>query len=295
MPDTLWPALPLDSWVDTRDTLQRYVQIVGKIRLSLSPPEPEFAHVTLYLTARGLTTGPMPYNDRTLQIDFDFIAHRVILAMSDGGIRSMALLPRSVAEFYREFMALLAELKCSVECSPIPQEIPDLTPFDQDTQHASYDAESVHRFWSILKNVDVVFKRYRAPFRGRHTPVHFFWGSFDLAYDRFSGRPAAPPPGANRLFRESMDSEQVYAGFWPGDARFPEPAFASYTYPKPAGIEQAQIRPSTAFWSSQMGLFALRYDDVRAASSPELMLREFLSSTYEVGAALAGWDAALRR
>ena len=294
MPETTWPALPLESWADTRDTLQRYIQVAGKVRLALTPAEPEFANVTLYLTARGLTTGPMPFDDRTLQIDFDFIAQRVVLAASDGGIRSIALAPRTVADFYREFMTLLQELKCSVKCSPIPQEVADLTPFDEDDKHASYDAEAVHKFWSILKSVDVILKRFRAPFRGRQTPVHFFWGGFDLAYDRYSGHPATPPAGANYLYRLSMDVEQIYFGFWPGDPRFPEPAFASYVYPKPAGIEQAKIRPEAAFWNSQLGLFLLRYDDIRAMPSPEDALMAFFTSTYDVGAALAGWDAALR-
>jgi len=294
MPATIWPSLPLSSWIDTRDTLQRYLQIAGKIRMVLCPPEPEFANVTLYVTSRGLTTGPMPYNDRTLQIDFDFIAHRVVIAASDGGIRSIDLAPKAVAVFHGEIMSLLRELKCMVDCSPIPQEVPDLTPFDQDTKHASYDADAAHRFWQILCNVDVVLKRHRAPFRGRHTPAHFFWGSFDLAYDRYSGKPAAPPAGANRLFRESLDAEQIYAGFWPGDARFAEPAFAVYVYPKPAGIEEAKIRPGAAFWSGQLGEFLLRYDDVRASSAPDRAVMEFFASTYDAGAALAGWDPALR-
>ena len=294
MPTMTWPALPHDAWSATRDTLQRYIQIAGKVRLALAPPEPEFGHVTLFVTARGLTTGPMPVGGRTLQIDFDFIAHRVVLATSDGGIRRIELSARAVADFYTEIMSLLAELRCAVRCSPIPQEVVDLTPFDQDRTHASYDPDSVHRFWQILANVDVVLKRHRAPFRGRHTPVHFFWGSFDLAYDRYSGRPAAPPPGANMLFRLSMDAELIYAGFWPGDARFPEPAFAAYVYPRPQGIERATIKPSTAFWHTQLGEFILRYDDVRSSAAPEDTISEFFSSTYEVSAALAGWDASLR-
>jgi Family of unknown function (DUF5996) len=294
MSQIVLPALPLDQWIDTRDTLQRYLQIAGKVRLALCPPEPEFANVSLALTSRGLTTGPMPYHDRSLQIDFDFIAHRVIITTSDGGIRSLDLTPKAVAAFHREIMSLLRELKCTVDCSPIPQEVADLTPFDQDTKHASYDAAAAHRFWQVLRWVDVVLKRYRAPFPGRQTAVQFFWGSFDLAYDRYSGKPAAPPPGANMLFRKSLDAELVYAGFWPGDARFPEPAFASYVYPKPTGIEQAQIRPSTAGWNTQLGEFILRYDDVRAATLPEAVLMEFLESTYDVSARLSGWDPALR-
>jgi hypothetical protein len=266
------------------------VQIVGKVRLGLAPPEPEFGHVALYATARGLTTSPMPCGTRTAQIDFDFIAHKLIIQTSDGAIRSIALVPQAVAESYKEFVALLAELKIDVEISPIPQEVADQTPFDQDKHHASYDADSVHRFWQVLSRVDTVFKRHRAPFRGRHTPVNFFWGSFDLCYDRFSGRPASPPPAANWLLRKSLDAEQIYAGFWPGDASFPEPAFASYAYPKPEGIERATIRPDSASWNAKLGMFLLRYDDVRASASPEDTLMEFLRSTYQAGADLSKWD-----
>jgi hypothetical protein len=290
MPDTTWPALPLDTWQDTRETLHMLAQIVGKVRLALAPPEPEFSHVTLYVTARGLTTSPMPCGNRTIQIDFDFIAHKLIIQTSDGDIRTIALVPRAVAEFYKEFLALLGELKIDVKISPIPQEVVDVTPFDQDTKHASYDADSVQRFWRVLRSVDTVLKRHRAPFRGRHSPVHFFWGSFDMCYDRFSGRPASPPPGANYLFRKSLDAEQIYTGFWPGDARFPEPAFASYVYPKPEGIEYASIRPSSASWNAQLGEFVLRYEDMRTSASPEDTLMEFLRSTYDVSANLAKWD-----
>jgi hypothetical protein len=290
MTDATWPALPLGSWQDTRDTLHMLAQIVGKVRLALAPPEPEFSHVTLYVTARGLTTSPMPCGNRTVQIDFDFIAHKLVIQTSDGDIRSIALVPRAVAEFYKEFVALLGDLKIDVKISPIPQEVVDLTPFDQDTKHASYDADSVQHFWYVLRKVDALLKRHRAPFRGRHTPVHFFWGSFDMCYDRFSGRPASPPPGANYLFRKSLDAEQIYTGFWPGDARFPEPAFASYVYPKPDGIELASIRPNSASWNAQLGEFVLRYDDMRMSATPEDTLMEFLRSTYDVSADLAKWD-----
>ena len=290
----LWPELRLDAWQDTKDTLQLYTQIVGKVRLALAPPEPEFAQVTLYVTARGLTTSPMLLGERTFQIDFDSIDHAVIISVSDGSTRRIALQPpRSVADFYAAMLAALDELKLAVHINPVPQEVPDLTPCDQDTKHSAYDPDSVLRFWSILRISDMLLKRHRAPFRGRHTPVHFFWGGFDLAYTRYSGRPAQPPPGANYLFRLSMDAEEIYAGFWPGDARFPEPAFASYVYPRPAGIEKAAILPSAAAWNEQVGLFLLRYEDVRTSTSPQELVQSFLSSTYEASATLAGWDRAL--
>jgi hypothetical protein len=290
----LWPELPLTAWQNTKDTLHLYTQVVGKIRLALAPWEPEFAQVTLYVTARGLTTSPMQCGDRTFQVDFDFIDHAVVIWVSDGATKRIALLPpRSVADFYSAVVAALAELKLSVQINPVPQEVPDLTPCDQDTKHCAYDPDSVQRFWSILRMSDMLLKQHRAPFRGRHTPVHFFWGGLDLAYTRYSGRPAEPPPGANYLYRLSMDAEEIYAGFWPGDARFPEPAFASYVYPKPAGIGKAAIAPAAASWNEQLGLFILRYEDVRTSTSPHEVVQQFLSSTYEASATLAGWDRAL--
>ncbi len=290
MCESSWPALPLSSWQDTKDTLHLYAQIVGKIKLALAPPEPEFGHVTFFVTSRGLTTGPMPFENYTLQIDLDFIAHEVDFRTSDGGIESIALAPRSVADFYSACFEALGNLNIRLQISPIPQEVADLTPLDQDTKHSSYDPASVNRFFRILSGVDMLFKRFRAPFRGRHTPVQFFWGSFDLCYDRFSGRAAAPPPGANYLFRHSLDAEQFYVGFWPGDARFPEPAFASYTYPKPEGLERAQLGPSAVSWNTQLGEFVLRYDDMRNAGSPEGALLAFFASAYNTSAELARWD-----
>jgi Family of unknown function (DUF5996) len=289
MPEAAWPEFPR-SWQDTRDTLHRMLQIVGKVRLKLSPPEPEFGHVALYVTARGLTTSSMRCGNFEVQIDFDFIAHQLVIQTSDGAVRNLALTPRAVADFYSEFQALLSEMSIPVTINPIPQEVADQTPFDQDRHHASYDADSVHRFWQILGRVDTIFKKHRAPFRGRHTPVNFFWGGLDICYDRFSGRAAAPPPGANWLLRKSMDAEQIYVGFWPGDARFPEAAFASYVYPKPEGIENAAIRPSSASWNAQLGEFIWSYDDMRKSESPNNALRDFLKSTYEVSADLAHWD-----
>lgn len=288
--ETEWPALPFDAWKDTKDTVQLYTQIAGKIRLALSPMEPEWAQVPLYLTARGLTTTPMPYLPRTLQIDFDFIAHRVYLSVSDGQVRMIDLAPRSVASFYSELMAKLQELGINVQIWTMPQEVPDPVRFTEDTKHAAYDKDYVHRFWLILSRVDQVLKKYRAPYRGRHTLVQFFWGSFDLCYFRYSGRPETPPPNANIIYRFGADAQAIGCGFWPGDERFPEPAFFSYEYPKPDGVESASIRPKEAFWSTQVGEFLLRYEDARKSPSPEKAILDFASSVYEVCAALDKWD-----
>ncbi|HEV2037726.1 MAG TPA: DUF5996 family protein [Candidatus Eremiobacteraceae bacterium] len=290
MNETAWPALPLAAWKDTRDTIHMYTQMVGKIKLALSPEEPEWAHTALFVTARGLTTGPMPLDERTLQIDFDFLAHRLAIHTCDGDTRTLELRPRSVADFYKELMALLHELNVDVTISPIPQEVPNPIPFDKDTMHSSYDAEYVRRFFRALSSIEAAFQQHRAPYRGRHTPIQLFWGGFDLAYSRYSGLPADPPPKANLIMRKAMDAQEIYAGFWPGDDRFPEAAFASYTYPRPANIESAAVKPAGAAWNEKMGLFVLRYEDVRTADSPRDVLRAFLSSTYEAGAKLAGWD-----
>lgn len=287
-----WPALPMASWQDTKDTLQLYAQVVGKIRMALAPPEPEWAHVTLYVTSRGLTTSPIPYGPDTFQIDFDFIAHALYVHRSDGRTQNLKLEPRSVAAFYENVMSIMQDLGIEVTITPLPQEVADPIAFAQDTRHGSYDADAAHRFWRVLSLMDSALKRHRAPFRGRHTPVHFFWGGFDLAYTRYTGKPAAPPPKANFLYRTSMDAEEIYAGFWAGDARFPEPALSSYVYPKPPGIEERTLRPASASWNAQLGLFILRYEDIRTAPSPEDAILEFLRSSYEECASCAGWDRA---
>jgi hypothetical protein len=265
-----------------------YAQIAGKVKLALAPAEPEWAHAAFYVTVRGLGSGPLPYGERTLGLDFDFISHEFRVLSSDGAIRSIPLGPGSVATFYLEVMAALRSLDAEVRISTMPQEVPTPIPFDADYVHASYDPRQAQRFWQTLARIDSVFKRHRAPFRGCHTPVHFFWGSFDLAYERFSGRAAAPPPHADAIARASMDAEGIAAGFWPGDARFPEPAFYCYAYPKPAGLEAAAIEPAAAFWSADLGEFLLRYEDVRTAAAPREEIARFLASTYDACAKLAG-------
>ncbi|HEY1429701.1 MAG TPA: DUF5996 family protein [Candidatus Tumulicola sp.] len=283
-----WPELPLDAWRATCDTLHRYAQIVGKVRLALSPPEPEWAHVAMYVTPRGLWTGPIPYGDRSFSIEFDFVEHRVRVAVSDGSERILPLVPRAVADFYREFMDLLAQLGIDVRIWDVPVELPDKLPFDQDVEHRSYDPEYASRYMQVLRQVDAALKEHRAPFRLRHTQVQFFFGSFDLAYARYSGRPAEPPSN-DIIMRLAMDAQEICTGFWPGDDRFPEPAFWCYAYPKPDGIESAKIGPSAAAWDPKLGEFVLRYADVRASADPRAALREFLTSTYDALAKLADW------
>ena len=288
--DEAWPALPLADWRETCETLHRYAQIVGKIRLALSPPEPQWAHVALYVTPHGLTTGPIPFRERTFQIDVDFVEHRVAITASDGRERSLALKPRSVADFFAWTMHALAELGIDARVWPMTVEIANPTRLDEDRVHASYDAVAAERFHRVLVQADTAMKAHRAPFRGRHTLVQFFFGTFDLAYARFSGRPATPP-STDVIMAKAMDAEEICIGFWPGDERFPEPAFWSYAYPKPDGIERIALRPGAAFWSDAMGLFLLRYDDVRRSGAPQEALAEFFASTFEGLSALAGWNA----
>lgn len=289
-----WPALPLDSWKATCGTLHLWSQIPGKIRLALAPPEPEWNHVTLYVTARGITTSPIPYDTRSFEIAFDFIMHKLVVAVSDGQTKLIDLEPRSVATFYAEVMKTLRDFGINVRISDMPQEVPDPIPFAKDEVHASYDRVAVEKFFQILTSIDGVFKAHRAAFRGRHTPTQLWWGTFDYGYERFSGRQLVPPPGVGLLRRVGMDAEQINAGFWPGDSRFPEPAFFSYAYPKPDGLEAVPIKPAAAFWSKDMGEFLLRYEDVRRAPSPHEAIREFLASTYDAAATVANWDPALK-
>lgn len=284
-----WPELPLKPWQATKDTLHMFTQVVGKIRLAKAPEEAEWGHTALYLTGRGLTTTPMPADERSFQIDFDLLGHRLYIAVNDGQVRMIDLREHSVAAFYREVMEALRWLKIDVQISPAPQEVANTIPLDQDTEHATYDGEAVERFFRALSSIDLVLKEHRAPYRGRHTPVNFFWGSFDLSYERFSGKPASPPPGVSRLMRLSMDAELINAGFWPGDARFPEPAFFSYAYPKPDGIENASLEPKSAFWHKDIGEFMLRYEDVRTSASPRQDILDFLHSTCEAGTRRGGW------
>jgi hypothetical protein len=284
------PALPFDSWKDTLATLHMWTQVVGKVRLSLSPLVNHWWNVPFYLTGRGLTTSAMPYQQRAIEVRFDFIEHKLVIESSDGRVISMPLKAESVAEFYKRFMAALAELDVVVKIWTMPAEIPDPIPFEQDHQHASYDREAVHKFWRILVWVDQVFKEFRTGFQGKSSPVHFFWGSFDLAVTRFSGRPAPPRPGADSITREAYSHEVSSAGFWPGGGDIKGPAFYSYAAPEPPGFAEQRIRPAAAFYHPQLKEFLLMYDDVRTASSPRTALLEFLESTYVAAADGANWD-----
>jgi len=270
-----------------------WTQVIGKIRMAQTPLVNHWWNVPLYVDARGLTTSAMRYGERTFEIDFDFISHRLHLKTSDGRHRELPLEPRSVAEFYSEVMRLLGELDIEVKIWTTPVEIPDPIPFEMDETHASYDAGYAERFWRILLQATRVFEEFRSRFIGKCSPVHFFWGSFDLAVTRFSGRPAPERPGADSITREAYSHEVISHGFWPGTlGAVDAPAFYSYTAPEPEGLAKEQIRPGKAFYHRELKEFLLYYDDIRQASRPEEALMEFLQSTYEAGARLAGWDRA---
>jgi hypothetical protein len=288
-----WPELPYAAWKDTLATLHMNLQIVGKVRLSLTPFEPQWANVPLYLTARGLTTTPMAHEGLVFQVDVDLIDHHVLIQTVRGETRRVALTERPVADFYADFMSNLKALGIEASFKPSPDEVADPIPFAEDTIHSAYEPAWANRFWRVLSQVDLVLKEHRSRFRGRTSPVHFFWGSFDLANARFSGRPAEPRPGSGLLERLGGDAEQICAGFWPGHERFPHAAFFAYTYPKPVGIEEQAIAPAKATWNPELGEFALLYDDVCKSDSPREAILRFCESTYAAGARLAGWGPSL--
>jgi len=290
-----WPALPLEAWRDTYTTLHMWTQIVGKIRLALTPAVNHWWHVPLYVTARGLDTSPIPYGGGYFQITFDFSDHVLVIACSNGRTEGIELAPRSVADFYATLMKTLAALGIEVRIWPMPVEVPNPVRFTEDRRHASYDREPVRRLWQILLQSDAVFKDFRGRFIGKCSPVHFFWGSFDLAVTRFSGRRAPERPDVDPITREAYSHEVVSHGFWPGGTwpgagEITKPVYYSYTSPAPAGLATAPIRPAKAFYGEQLSEFILPYDEVRSAASPAQVLLEFMQSTYEAGATLAGWD-----
>ncbi len=289
-----WPALPLAEWKDTYDTLHMWTQIVGKIRLSLTPLVNHWWNTTLYVTPRGLTTSAMPYNGRQLQIDFDFIAHELLIETTDGSTKTIALRPRSVAEFYQETMAALRSLGMPVTIWTTPVEVQDRTPFEEDQKHAAYDPEYAQRVWRILAQASRVLTEFRCRFTGKVSPVHFFWGAFDLAVTRFSGRTAPSHPGAPNMARfvavEAYSHEVSSCGFWPGGGPVDEPVFYAYAYPEPQGFKDYSIQPPQAFYHTGMAEFLLSYDVVRTAKSPDEVLLSFLQSTYEAEAMGAKWD-----
>ena len=293
-----WPGLPYAAWKDTRDTLHLWTQIVGKIRLMQTPWLNHSWHVVLYVTARGLTTSPIPYRERAFQIDFDFIDHVLWVRTSDGHFRKLLLAPMPVAQFHTELLTAMAELGLDVRITMMPCEIADCIPFDQDRTHAAYDRDYATRFWRVLLSSHKVLTRFRTGFLGKASPVHFFWGSFDLAVTRFSGRRAPRHPGGvphlpDAVAREAYSHEVSSAGFWPGGGGPVEyAAFYSYAYPAPEGFASATVHPEQAFFSEELGEFILPYDAVRTASAPEGALMEFLQSTYEAAADLGHWDRA---
>ncbi|HEY1943119.1 MAG TPA: DUF5996 family protein [Roseiarcus sp.] len=293
-----WPELPTAAWNETRGTLHLWTQIVGKIRLAQTPWLNHSWHVALYVTARGLTTSPIPYRDYAFQIDFDFIDHVLWVRTSKGSFRGLPLAPMSVAQFYADLFAALAEVGLDVRIRTTPCEIADPIPFDQDGAHAAYDRDYAFRFWRILLSAHEVLAHFRTAFLGKASPVHFFWGSFDLAVTRFSGRPAPRHPGGvpylpDAVAREAYSHEVSSAGFWPGGGGpINDAAFYSYAYPAPQGFADAVVRPSDAFFSQDLGEFILPYEAVRTARNPRRALMEFLQTTYDAAADLGRWDRA---
>ncbi len=291
-----WPSLALDGWRDTYATLHMWTQIVGKTRLALTPLVNHWWNVTLYVSSHGLTTSPIPSAWRTFEVEFDFLAHVLEIRTSDGAIRTLALAPRSVADFYAEYMSALRELGIGATIWPRPVEVPNPIAFGVDRTHASYDPDAAFRFWRALVQADRVFKQFRGRFLGKSSPVHFFWGSFDLAVTRFSGRVAPPRPDADAMTREAYSHEVISAGFWPGSGPVQEAAFYAYAAPEPKGFAAAAIQPGAAYYHREMGEFILPYDAVRSAPSPDDALLDFLQSAYSAAADLGNWDrAALER
>ena len=288
LPDC-WPALPLAGWLPTCATLHMWTQIVGKVRLALTPLVNHWWNVPLYVDPRGLTTSAIPYGSGAFELRFDFARHALVLHTMDGEARALPLVAQSVAAFYRACMDMLHAAGIDVAIWPMPVEVPDPIRFDEDRTHASYDRDAAERFYRVLVTVDRVFNTFRAGFVGKCSPVHFFWGSFDLAVTRFSGRAAPPRPGADAITREAYSHEASSVGFWPGEG-FTDAAFYSYTSPEPPGFRERSPQPSAAYYDAKLGEFILMYDDVRRAPSPSEALLAFCETTYAAGAELGGWD-----
>jgi hypothetical protein len=292
-PSDAWPALPYAEWKDTYATLHMWTQVVGKIRLALGPNINHFWGTTLYVTSRGLTTSPIPYAKGAFEIQFDFVAHALEITTSVGESRTFRLIPRTVAAFYAELMSALRSLGIDVKVWPMPVEVPRPVRFNLDEGHASYDSEYAHRFWQILVSVDKVFWEFRSRFIGKVSPVHFFWGSFDLAVTRFSGRRAPERPGADPVTREAYSHEVISVGFWPGDGEIiKDAAFYAYAAPEPGGFKDYRVLPEKAFYSKEKNEYFLMYDDLRSSADPAQALLDFCQSTYEAGAIAGNWDRA---
>ena len=287
-----WPPLPLDAWRETYATLHMWTQVVGKVCLALMPPANHFWNIAFQISARGLVTPAIPIDHRALTITFDFVDHQLVMQCSDGGGVRIPLEPRTVAEFYRLVMEALHRLGVDVRIWPMPVEVADPIRFDRDEVHRAYDAQSAHTFWQILVRIKPVLERFRCEFVGKCSPVHFFWGSFDVAVTRFSGRRAPERPGADAMTREAYSHEVISHGFWPGGGAVAEPAFYAYAVPEPSGLKEAAVRPAAAFYSRDFNEFILPYEAVRLATSPADDLTAFLASTYEAAATLGGWPRA---
>jgi len=288
--ESVWPELRWEDWSETADTLHMWTQIVGKVRLALAPLQAHWWNVPLYVSARGLSTAAMSYGDEFLEIEFDFVRHELLFRLSTGASAAMVLRGQSVAAFYAEFQRTLAEIGVEVSIWPVPVELAKPIPFAEDEVHASYDPDAAQRFWRVLMRVDQVLQKFSSRFIGKVSPVHFFWGSFDLAVTRFSGRAAPPREGADAVTLEAYSQEVISAGFWPGNGGYGKAAFYCYAAPAPKGLDASVIEPGEAFYDRGLGEFILLYEDVRRSASPEETLMAFLESTYEVGADLAGWD-----
>lgn len=288
-----WPSLPLAEWRETHDTLHMWMQIVGKTRLALAPRQNHWWHVALYVTSRGLTTSPIPYGLRTFEVEFDFLDHRLVVQTSDGGIRTIGLRSQAVADFYREYVGLLASLGIEVKLWPVPVEVDDAIPFLEDRVHTSYDAGHAHRFFGMLLHADRILKRFGGRFLGKSSPVHFFWGACDLALTRFSGRRAPPHKETEWwVIREANSHEEISLGFWPGSGTVTEPAFYAYARPEPPDLAATPIRPAAAYYDRALADFILPYEAARGASSPDAAVLDFCQSVYEAAADLARWDRA---
>jgi hypothetical protein len=295
MSDEIWPALPYDAWKDTYATLHMWSQVVGKIALAQAPPINHSWGVTLRVTARGLTTLPLPHGTRSFTIAFDLIDHVLQIDTSDGDRRELALAPQTVADFYSDVMATLDAMRLPVKIWPMPVEIPSPIRFDQDTVHHAYDPEAANRFWRVLVQIDRVFNECRCRFVGKCSPVQFFWGSFDLAVTRFSGRPAPPREGP-AFMRDAYSHEVISHGFWPGSGPLLEAAFYAYAVPEPDGLKAARVLPDAAFYHPELNEFVLPYEAVRVSASPDRDIAAFMDSTYDRAATLGGWDrSALER
>jgi hypothetical protein len=295
----VWPSLALEEWAPTQTTLQRWTQMVGKTRLALAPMQNHWWQVVLYVTDRGLTTSPIPYNGRTFEVNFDFVDHKLVALTSDGDERVIPLAPRSVADFYADYLSMLGSLDIDVRIHPVPMEMSDALPFVDDHIHASYDPDAAHRFWQVLVNVDRALKRFRARFIGKSSPSHFWWGGCDIACTRFSGRPAPAytnviPNVPGYVMREGYSHECISAGWWPGTLGSPvaEPAFYAYSYPEPPGCDAAPVRPEGCSYHPLLREWILPYESVRVSADPDRAVLDFLQSTYEAAANLANWDRA---